>query len=166
MYGDSDWAASETRRSTTGAFGQFGQHPIEFSCSTQHVVALSSGEAELCGTGRAAAGALQSVQLLAEAGTELKLEVLTDSTANFGMHNHTRSGRVRHLDLKWLCILEAVQGERFSLKKVGIYSNVSDLATKHHVEERLNVLVTLGRLRYTRRHGDAVSAAMMAGQPW
>ena len=26
---------------------QLGQHPIEFSCSAQHVVALSSGEAEL-----------------------------------------------------------------------------------------------------------------------
>ena len=45
VYGDSDWAGSETRRCTTGAFEQLGQHPIEFSCSTQHVVALSSGEA-------------------------------------------------------------------------------------------------------------------------
>ena len=45
VYGDSDWAGSETLRSTTGAFEQLGQHAIEFSCSTQHVVALSSGEA-------------------------------------------------------------------------------------------------------------------------
>ena len=82
VYGDSDWAGSETRRSTTGAFEQLGQNPIEFSCSTQHVIALSSGEAELYATGRAAAGGLQSVQLLTEAGMELKLEVLTDSTAN------------------------------------------------------------------------------------
>ena len=52
-------------------------HPIEFSCSTQHVIALSSGEAELKATGRAAAGGLQSVQLLVEAGMEPKLEVLT-----------------------------------------------------------------------------------------
>ena len=36
--------------------------PIEFSCSTQHVVALSSGEAELCATRRTVAGGLQSVQ--------------------------------------------------------------------------------------------------------
>ena len=59
VYGDSDWAGSETRRSTTGAFEQLGQHPIEFSCSTQHVVALSSGEAKLlcnrtCGSRRVA----------------------------------------------------------------------------------------------------------------
>ena len=73
VFGDSDWAGSESRRSTTGAFEQYGLHPIEFSCSTQHVIALSSGEAELYATGRAAAGGLQSVQLLVEAGMEPKL---------------------------------------------------------------------------------------------
>ena len=46
VFGDSDWAGSESRRSTTGAFEQNGLHPIEFSCSTQHVIALC-GEAEL-----------------------------------------------------------------------------------------------------------------------
>ena len=30
--GDSDWAGSDSRRSTKGVFEQFGQHPIEFSC--------------------------------------------------------------------------------------------------------------------------------------
>ena len=79
--------------------------------------------------GRAAAGGLQSVQLLAEAGMDLKLEVLTDSTANLGMHNRVGSGRARHLDVKWLWTPEAVHG-RLSLKKVGTYSNVSDLTTK------------------------------------
>ena len=54
VFGDSEWAGSESRRSTTGAFEQYGLHPIEFSCSTQHVIAISSGEAELYATGRAA----------------------------------------------------------------------------------------------------------------
>ena len=40
VFGDSDWAGSESRRSTTGAFEQYGLHPIEFSCSKQHVIAL------------------------------------------------------------------------------------------------------------------------------
>ena len=149
VYGDSDWAGSDTRRSTTAAFEQLGQHPIEFSCSTQHVVALSSGEAELYAAGPAAAGGLQSVQLLTEAGMDLKLEVVSESTANLGMHNRVGSGRVRHLDVKYLWTQEAVQARRFSLKKVGTYSNVSDLTTKHHDDERLKVLMTLGRLRYT-----------------
>ena len=78
---------------------------------------------------------------------ELKLEVLTDSTANIGVHNRIGSGRVRHLDVKWLWPQEAVPAGLFSLKEVGTNSNVSDLTTKHH------------RLRYTRGHRDAVSAA-------
>ena len=40
------------------------------------------------------------MQLLTEAGLELKLEVLTDRTANLGVHNRIGSGRVRHLDVK------------------------------------------------------------------
>ena len=156
----SDWAGSETQRSTAGAFEQLGQHPIEFSCSTQHVVALTSGEAEVYATGRAAAGGLQSVQLLAEAGMDLKLELFTDSMSR---HNRVGSGRVRHLDVKWLWTQEVVQAWRFSLQKVGTFSNVSDLTTKHHDEERLKVLMSSGRLRHTRGHEDAVSTANEGG---
>ena len=149
VYGDSNWAGSDARKSTTGTFDQFGQHPIGFSCSTQHVVVLSSGEAELHATGPAAAGGLQSVQFLAEAGMELRLEVLTDSTANLSMHNRIGT----------LLTQEAAQAGRFSLKKVGTCSNLSDLATKHHDDERLKVLITLARLRYTKKHGHALSTA-------
>ena len=159
VFGDSDWAGSESRRSTTGAFEQYGLHPTEFSCSTQHVIALSSGKAELYATGRAAAGGLQSVQLLVEAGLEQKLEVLTDSSANLGMHDRIGSGRERHLDVKGLWTQEALQSGRFSLKKVSTDRNVSDLTTKHHHVDRLAVLMSLGRLRFVRGRGDAVLAA-------
>ena len=111
------WCLETQTGQATGAFEQYGLHPIEFSCSTQHVIALLSGEAELYATGRAAAGGLQSVQLLVEAGMEPKLEVLTDSSANHGMHNRIGSGRVRHLDVKWLWTQEAVQSGKFSLQR-------------------------------------------------
>ena len=133
-----------------GTFEQLGTHPIDYSCSTQHVIALSSGEAELYATGRAAAGGLQSVQFLAEAGLQLKLEILTDSTANIGMHSRIGSGRVRHLDVKWLWTQEAMQAGRFTLKKVDTTENISDLTTKYHDESRLEALMKLGGLRYTR----------------
>ena len=60
---------------------------------------------------------------------EPKLEVLTDSSANLGMHNRNGSGRVQHLGVKWLWTQEAVQSGRFSLKKVSTDRNVSDLIT-------------------------------------
>ena len=43
---------------------------------------------------------------------------VTDGTANLGVHNRIGSGRVRHLDVKWLWTQEAVKAWRFSLKKV------------------------------------------------
>ena len=39
---------------------------------------------------------------------------------------------------------------RFTLKKVDITENISDLTTKYHDEERLKALVRLGGLRFTR----------------
>ena len=40
----------------------------------------------------------QDVEQPAETGLKLKLEVLTDSTANIGTHRCIGLGRVRHLD--------------------------------------------------------------------
>ena len=61
--------------------------------------------------------------------------------------------------MKWLWTPEAVHSGRFSLKKVSTDRNASDLTTKHHHEDRLAVLMSLGRLRFARGRGDAVLAA-------
>ena len=53
----------------------------------------------------------------------------------------------------------------FRLKNGGTYGNVSGLTTKHHDEERLKVLMTLGRQRKTKGHGDSVSAASESRTP-
>ena len=71
-------------------------------------VPFSSGEAEPNTTGRVAAGVLQTVQVFAKVSLEVKLEAHTDSTANFGMHSRTGSGRARHLDVRWLWPQDAV----------------------------------------------------------
>ena len=140
----------ESRRSTSGTFEQSGSHPIDFTCSMQHVIALSSREAELYATARPAAGGLQSVQLLAEAGLNLKLEVLMDSTAHIGTDSRIGSELVRKLDVRWLWTQEAAHAGRVSLKKVGTVENVRDLTTKCHDAERLGVMFRIGGLRLTR----------------
>ena len=48
----------------------------------------------------------------------------------------------------------AVQSGKFSLEKVSTDRNVSDLTTKHHHEDRLAVLMSLGRLRFARGRGE------------
>ena len=151
-------AGSESRRSTTGTFEQCGtaSHRIQLLDTARHCSLERGGRPvcyRTCGSGRIA------VQLFVEAGMEPKLEVVTDSSANLGMHNRIGSERVRHLDMKWLWTQEAVQSGRFSLKKVSTDRNVSDLTRKHHHEDRLVVLMSLGRLRFARGRGDAVLAA-------
>ena len=64
-----------------------------------------------------------------------------------GMHSRIGSGRVRHLDVRWLWTQEAVQAGRFSLKKVDTAVNISDLTTKYHDDERLGTLMRMGGLR-------------------
>ena len=66
VYGDPEESGPKTRRSTTEAVEQLGQH----------LIALPSGETVLYVTGCAAAGGLNPVQLLTEAGMELKVEWL------------------------------------------------------------------------------------------
>ena len=95
VYGDSDWAGSHTEHNRNSRTAWTASHRIQLLNSARRHSLMRRGRA-------AAAGELQSVQPLAEAGMDLKQEVLTDSTANLGMHNRIGSGRVRHLDVKWL----------------------------------------------------------------
>ena len=73
VHGDPEGSGPKTRRSTTEAVEQLGQHLIEFSCTTQRLIALPSGETVLYVTACAVAGTLNPLQLLTEAGMELKV---------------------------------------------------------------------------------------------
>ena len=156
VFGDSDWAGSESRRSTTGAFEQVwtASHRIQLLDTARHCPLERRGRAVRL------AGGLQSVQLLdcrLEWSRSWKYSRTVPRTS--ACTTELGSGRVRHLDVKWLWTQEAVQYGRFSLKKVSTDRNVSDLTTNHHHEDRLAVLMSLGRLRFARGRGDAVLAA-------
>ena len=81
------------------------------------------------------------------------------------MHSRIGSGRVRHLDVRWLWAQEAVQAGQFTLKKVGTTGKVSDLTTKYHDEERMVALMRIGGLRLTRGlQLAALVATLVAGE--
>ena len=88
VHEDSDWAGSDIRRSTTGAFEQLGQHPVEFSCSIQHVAALSICNGTFTSRMVEVSSAVDRGWNGSEGGRA------HDSTANFGMLNRIGSGRV------------------------------------------------------------------------
>lgn len=128
---DSDWAGDKTtRRSQMATHETFGEHIIDHVSVRQASVALSSGEAEYGGIVRGTAGAIETREMLKEAGIDVKIKVRTDSSAARGICHRRGVGRVRHLDVKELWVQEKVQRGELQVDKVDTELNRADIGTK------------------------------------
>ena len=99
--------------------------------STQSVIALSSGEAELYATVKGATvlkGAMSSAK---DYGEVLDGILGTDSSAAMGMVHRRGLGKVRHIDVQYLWIQEGIHNKDFSIEKVAGHENCADLMTKY-----------------------------------
>ena len=104
---DSDWAGDrETRKSTTGWMVFRGLHFIKSWSTTQQIVALSSGEAELYTLTKGAAQTLGIVSMARGIGEVLKAVVRSDSSAALAMPQMVGLGKVRHLEVQYQWIQE------------------------------------------------------------
>ena len=75
--------------------------------TTQAVIALSSGEAELYGIVKGASAALGFRSVALDLGFNLGTEVFSDSAAARGICNRSGLGKVRHVDVQELWVQEA-----------------------------------------------------------
>ena len=98
--------------------------------STQKTMATSSGEAELYALTKAAAEGLGVQSVAADLGYEMDLRVWVDSTAARAVASRTGLGKVRHLEVRYLWVQEALKGKRLQVKKVAGVDNPADVATK------------------------------------
>ncbi len=71
---------------------------------------------------------MQSVA--ADLGYELSLRVWVDSTAARAVASRTGLGKVRHLEVRYLWVQEALKGGRLQIKKVPGVDNPANVATK------------------------------------
>jgi len=92
-----------------------GTHLLKSWSSTQPVITLSSGEAELYGVARGGAVGLGFISLLANLGVILVLRLWTDSTASQGMRARQSLGKVRRLDVQELWVQQRIRNGDFSL---------------------------------------------------
>ena len=99
--------------------------------STQKVLTLSSGEAELAGIVKGTAEALGLRSLAADLGMELKIQMYADSSAAIGICRRAGIGRVRHLATGQLWVQERVRTGDVQLYKVPGAANPADVLTKH-----------------------------------
>lgn len=145
---DADWATNpENRRSVDCVHIYFGKSLIESSSCTQQVVALSSGESEFYGLLRGAACALQIRELLKEMKLDMTARVLTDSAAARGVVRRSGSGRVKHLEARWLWIQERVRSGDVVIDCVDTSLNTSDIGTKFLTKRRFEELIAMMPLR-------------------
>jgi hypothetical protein len=148
---DSDWAEDAvTRRSTSCIMLYHGKHLVESVSSTQSVIALSSGEAELIAICRGAASALLATQFLRQCGVKTTAVVATDSNAGRAMATRIGSGKVRHLDIKHLWVQERVRAAELHVTRVPTEENTADIGTKYLDAARINKLLRIAGLRLSK----------------
>jgi hypothetical protein len=132
VFVDTDFAGClRTRKSTSGGCAMLGQHLVKHWSTTQKVVTLSSGEAELAGIVKGSAEALGLQSLARDLGVEVQIRVHADSSAAIGICKRTGIGRVRHLAVGQLWVQEKIRSEEITLCKVLGLENPADLLTKH-----------------------------------
>ena len=131
-YTDSDWAGDRvSRKSTSGGVLMCGSHLLKSWSSTQPVIALSSGEAELYALVRGATQMTGMMSLYKDVGVDIDGMVFTDSTAAIGISHRRGLGKTRHIQVQYLWIQEKIANKELAVHKVATTENPADLLTKH-----------------------------------
>jgi len=152
-YVDTDYAGClETRKSTSGGVILHGTHCLRTWSTTQSVVALSSGEAELYGIVKGASMSIGLQSVLKDIDIQLDVIIHSDSAAARGMVKRNGLGKVRHIHVQELWVQDALREGRFKLQCVLGYDNCADLLTKH-LEEKSMV-----------RHAERIGLAILSGR--
>ena len=91
---------------------------------------MSSGKAEYYAAVRAAAEGLAVQALMADLGWEAEVRVFVDATAAKSIASRIGLGKVRHMEVKFLWLQEAVKMKRIKVMKVPGQLNPADVPTK------------------------------------
>ena len=108
----------------------------KFWSSPQANLALSSGEAEYYGVLRAAGIDLCQQALFRDAGLEVPIRILIDSSAAMGTSGRQGLAKLRHLECHSLRLQRPLRRKALEVQKVPGEENPADLFTKHLQSER------------------------------
>ena len=154
-YGDSDFAGDlTTRKSTSGGLACLGDHVVKSWSSSQSIIALSTGEAELYALNKASATAMGLKSLLWDLGVDLEIKVFTDATTGKALAVRRGLGKLRQA-VSELWIQEKVHDGVLKIVKIKNKFNPADLMTKHlsqaeisHILEQLDHIHAEGRSQH------------------
>ena len=142
VYSDSDWAGcKKTRKSTSGGAMVASGGLVKTWSSTQSIVAQSSGEAEYYAMVRAAAEGLGMQSIMSDLGWYPTIHLWVDSSAAKAMASRTGLGKVRHMEVKFLWLQQALRDQKFRLFKIDGKLNPADVGTKPHSWQEMKELL-------------------------
>ena len=151
-FSGSDWAGDpRDRRSTSGGVIMIGTHCLKHWSRVQSTVAMSSAEAELYAGVRAATELLGVQAMARDAGMDLPGEVAMGATAAIAIMCKNGMTKVRHVEVKWFWVQEAIRNKRFSVKKVSTNDNVADAMTKRLEAKKADDLMARMGARIVQR---------------
>ena len=87
-----------------------GMRTIKTWSTTQAVVAMSSGEAELYALTKGAAQCLGAISLGRDLGVNFNGKIHSDATAAIGIIQREGLGKLRHIRVQYLWIQDRVRG--------------------------------------------------------
>jgi hypothetical protein len=130
-YVDSDWAGcTGTRKSTSAGFMTLGKHLVKSWSTTQSTIALSSGQAEFYAIVEGASRGLGVEALMDDMGMKGRVRIWSDSSAGRSISLRKGTGKMRHLQVKYLWLQDATFEKRVTVEKVKGTENPADVATK------------------------------------
>ena len=147
-YTDTDWASDKTsRRSTSGGVVTLGGGVLNCWAKKQKSVALSSWESELFAVITSGTRSLGIQSELMDLGYNCSVTVATDSQ---GVIDHSRrrghSVASKHVGLRGLWLLEALENRQLELEKVDTVTNPADVCTKALPGNRIREVCRLARV--------------------
>ena len=100
---NSDYAGCrKPRKSTSGGISMFGRRPIKSWATTQGVIALSSGEAEIYSIVNCASISMGLANILVDFGAQSRIQIKTGVFAAKGIAPRSGVGKVRHIEVSQL----------------------------------------------------------------
>jgi hypothetical protein len=132
-YCDADWASQPHRHSLSGYSFHYGMGAISWSSKKQHIVTLSSTEAEYVAETHAAKEGIWLRSFIKEiVGKDREpLTIWADNQGAIALAKDNKfHSRTKHIDLRYHFIREAVEEGKIKMNYVPTNENVADIFTK------------------------------------
>ena len=107
-----------------------GTHIFKVWAKTQHVISLSSAEAELYAAVHGTAEALGMQSIMKDLNINATVNVGMDASAALGLIKPQGLGKARLIETQWLWIQQATREARVLMNKIPGKENPADLFTK------------------------------------